>query len=66
MLQTDDLEGRLETLRDEREPYYDELADISFETDKLTVSKAVANITLSNISMAKFDLYQELLFGYCL
>lgn len=42
LLQTDDLEGRLETLRDEREPFYEELADISFETDKLTV-KAVAN-----------------------
>lgn len=42
LLQTEDLEGRLESLRDEREPFYDELADISFETDKLTV-KAVAN-----------------------
>jgi shikimate kinase len=42
LLQTEDLEGRLESLRDEREPYYDELADVSFETDKLTV-KAVAN-----------------------
>jgi shikimate kinase len=42
LLQTDDLEGRLESLRDEREPFYDELADVSFETDKLTV-KAVAN-----------------------
>jgi len=41
-LQTDDLAGRLEMLRDEREPFYDELADVSFETDKLTV-KAVAN-----------------------
>jgi shikimate kinase len=41
-LQTDDLEGRLEFLRDEREPFYEDLADISFETDKLTV-KAVAN-----------------------
>ena len=41
-LQTDDLEGRLEMLRDEREPFYEELADVSFETDKLTV-KAVAN-----------------------
>lgn len=42
LLQTDDLESRLEALREEREPYYEELADISFETDKLTV-KAVAN-----------------------
>lgn len=41
-LQTKDLENRLETLRQEREPYYQELADITFETDKLTV-KAVAN-----------------------
>lgn len=41
-LQTDDLESRLESLREEREPFYEELADISFETDKLTV-KAVAN-----------------------
>ena len=42
LLQTDNLEGRLETLRDEREPFYEEMADVSFETDKLTV-KAVAN-----------------------
>lgn len=42
LLKTDDLEGRLEMLRDEREPFYEELADVSFETDKLTV-KAVAN-----------------------
>ncbi len=42
MLQTDNLEERLESLRAEREPFYEELADISFETDKLTV-KAVAN-----------------------
>jgi len=42
LLQTEDLEGRLEDLRQEREPFYEELADISFETDKLTV-KAVAN-----------------------
>ena len=39
LLQTDDLEGRLES---QREPFYEELADVSFETDKLTV-KAVAN-----------------------
>jgi len=42
LLQTDDLEGRLISLRDEQAPFYEELADISFETDKLTV-KAVAN-----------------------
>lgn len=41
LLQTPNLEDRLEVLRDEREPYYEELADVSFETDKLTV-KAVA------------------------
>lgn len=42
LLQTDDLETRLEDLRQEREHLYEELADISFETDKLTV-KSVAN-----------------------
>nr|WP_193787128.1 shikimate kinase AroK [Legionella adelaidensis] len=42
LLRTNDLEKRLECLREEREPFYEELADISFETDKLTV-KAVAN-----------------------
>lgn len=42
LLQTDNLEERLETLGEEREPHYTELADVSFETDKLTV-KAVAN-----------------------
>jgi shikimate kinase len=42
LLQTADLGERLESLRKEREPYYEELADISFETDKHTV-KAVAN-----------------------
>ena len=42
MLQTPDLEGRLEMLRDEREPLYEDLAEVSFDTDKLTV-KAVAN-----------------------
>ncbi len=42
LLQTSNLEDRLEVLRDEREPFYEELADVSFETDKLTV-KAVAN-----------------------
>lgn len=42
LLQTPNLTDRLEVLRDEREPFYEELADVSFETDKLTV-KAVAN-----------------------
>ncbi len=42
LLQTDDLESRLLSLKNEREPFYEELADVSFETDKLTV-KAVAN-----------------------
>lgn len=42
MLQTKDLEQRLETLRFECEPLYEKLADVSFDTDKLTV-KAVAN-----------------------
>lgn len=41
LLQTPNLEDRLEVLRDEREPFYEELADVHFETDKLTV-KAVA------------------------
>lgn len=42
LLQTDNLTERLEELRDARQPYYEELSDVSFETDKLTV-KAVAN-----------------------
>lgn len=42
MLQTKDLEKRLEALRIECEPLYEELSDMSFDTDKLTV-KAVAN-----------------------
>ena len=42
LLQTDDLEERLQKLQEEREPLYQELADISFDTDKLTV-KAVSN-----------------------
>ena len=48
LLQTDDLTGRLESLRDEREPFYEELADVSFETDKLTV-KAVTNNIVKHI-----------------
>lgn len=42
LLQTDDLETRLQELREARDPLYEEIADISFETDKLTV-KAVSN-----------------------
>ncbi len=42
LLQTDNLTERLEELKESRQHYYDELADVSFETDKLTV-KAVAN-----------------------
>ncbi len=42
MLQKHDLEDRLERLRLECEPFYEELSDVSFDTDKLTV-KAVAN-----------------------
>jgi shikimate kinase len=42
LLQTENLTERLEELREERQPYYEDLSDISFETDKLTV-KAVAN-----------------------
>ncbi len=42
LLQTDNLTERLEELRVQRQPFYEELADVSFETDKLTV-KAVAN-----------------------
>ncbi|MGV3739887.1 MAG: shikimate kinase AroK [Gammaproteobacteria bacterium] len=42
MLQTKDLEQRLQILRAECEPLYEELSDVSFDTDKLTV-KAVAN-----------------------
>lgn len=41
-LQTNDLETRLALLRQEGEPHYEELADMTFETDKLTV-KAVAH-----------------------
>lgn len=41
MLQTKDLEKRLERLREECEPLYEELSDVSFDTDRLTV-KAVA------------------------
>jgi len=42
LLQTEDLESRLVELRDERQPHYEDLSDVSFETDKLTV-KAVSN-----------------------
>ena len=42
LLQTDDLEARLELLRTQRDFHYEDMADMSFDTDKLTV-KAVAN-----------------------
>lgn len=42
LLQTEDLESRLIELRDARQPHYEDLSDVSFETDKLTV-KAVSN-----------------------
>ena len=44
MLQTKDLEQRLESLRAECEPLYEELADVSFDTDKLTVKAVAHNI----------------------
>ncbi len=44
LLQTNDLPERLKMLCDERAPYYDELADISFDTDKLTVKLVTKNI----------------------
>lgn len=48
MLQTKDLEQRLEQLRVECEPFYEELADVSFDTDKLTV-KSVATFIIKYI-----------------
>lgn len=42
MLHTEDVWGRLNSLWDQREPLYVELADVSFETDGLSV-KVVAN-----------------------
>lgn len=42
LLRTDNLERQLGLLQDERGPLYSELADVSFDTDKLSV-KAVAN-----------------------
>lgn len=44
LLQTDKLEERLEELRQAREPHYEELADVSFETDNLTVKAVATNI----------------------
>ncbi len=44
LLQTEDLESRLVELRDERQPHYEDLADVSFETDKLTVKSVSNNI----------------------
>ena len=45
LLQTDKLEEKLASLGEEREHLYEQLADASFETDKLTV-KAVANMII--------------------
>ena len=44
LLRTDDLVERLKSLDEERSVYYDELSDISFETDKLTAKLVVKNI----------------------
>jgi shikimate kinase len=44
LLQTPNLEDRLEVLRDEREPLYEELADVCFETDKHTVKSVATKI----------------------
>ncbi len=44
LLQTENLTERLEELRVARQPYYEELADVSFETDKLTVKAVAHNI----------------------
>lgn len=43
-LKSKNLEDRLETLQQERERFYEELADMSFETDKLTVKAVTMNI----------------------
>ena len=43
-LRSDNLEEKLKVLDKEREPIYEELADISFETDKLTVKSVTKNI----------------------
>lgn len=42
LLRTENLPKRLEGLRSEREPFYEEIADVSFDTDNLSV-KSVAN-----------------------
>ncbi len=44
MLQTKDLEKRLEQLRMECEPLYEELSDVSFDTDRLTVKSVATHI----------------------
>ena len=44
LLRTDNLIERLKDLDQERAPYYDELADVNFETDKLTAKLVVKNI----------------------
>jgi len=44
LLQTDNLMETLEELKEERERLYEALADVSFETDNLSVKAAAANI----------------------
>ncbi len=44
MLQAKDIEQRLEQLRVECEPLYEELADVSFDTDRLTVKSVSTHI----------------------
>lgn len=44
MLQAKDIEQRLEQLRVECEPLYEELADVSFDTDRLTVKSVATHI----------------------
>lgn len=48
LLQTDDIETRIQELWHEREPYYRELADLSFDTDEHSV-KAVANQIIADL-----------------
>lgn len=49
LLQTEDVTGKIEELWEEREPLYRELADLSFDTDQLSV-KAVANKIIEHIT----------------
>lgn len=48
LLHTENVQERLEELWAQREPLYTELADLTFDTDKLTV-KAVANQIIKHI-----------------